>query len=107
MLIQLRSMMDGGVLTKSVRPQPKASMDGAAERFSAFFEDADQKSCYNVFSQNPWYAGSKLAPIAGGISLKKLIDCQMNLAKAFQDLISRPNSDEQVMRDLFVLCMSK
>lgn len=107
MLIQIRSLMDGGVLTKSQYPQPKGAIETAAARFADAFEGAEEKSGYNIFSQNPWYAGSKLAPIAGKMSLKKLIDCQMNLAKAFEDLISRPNSDEQVVRDMFVLCMSK
>lgn len=107
LLIQLRSLMDGGVLAKSAYPQPRGAVEAAAGRFAEAFGDADEKSSYNIFSQNAWYAGNKLAPMAGATSLKRLIDCQMNLAKAFEDLINRPNSDEQVMRDLFVLCMSK
>ena len=107
LLIQLRSLMDGGVLAKSAYPQPRGAVEAAAGRFAEVFGDADEKSSYNIFSQNAWYAGNKLAPMAGATSLKRLIDCQMNLAKAFEDLINRPNSDEQVMRDLFVLCMSK
>ncbi len=107
LLIQLRSLMDGGILSKSAYQQPKGAIEDAAVRFADAFEGAEEKSGYNIFSQNAWYAGSKLAPLAGKTSLKKLIDCQLNLAKAFEDLISRPNSDEQVLRDLFVLSMSK
>ena len=106
-LIQLRSLMDGGVLAKSTYPQPRGAMEDAAPRFAEYFDDAQDKSNFNVFTQNPWYVGSKLAPIAGATTLKKLIDRQMYLAKAFEDLISRPNSDETVIRDMFVLCMSK
>ena len=99
--------MDGGVLAKSTYPQPRGAMEDAAPRFAEYFDDAQDKSNFNVFTQNPWYVGSKLAPIAGATTLKKLIDRQMYLAKAFEDLISRPNSDETVIRDMFVLCMSK
>ena len=106
-LIQLRSLMDGGVLAKSKYPQPRGAMEDAAPRFAEYFDDAQDKSNFNVFTQNPWYVGSKLAPIAGATTLKKLIDRQMYLAKAFEDLISRPSSDETVIRDMFVLCMSK
>ena len=107
LLIQLRALMECGALSKSTYPQRNGAVEAAADKFGKFFDGAAGKSNYNVFSQNAWYAGSKLAPIAAKFSLKKLIDCQMNLAKAFEDLIARPSSDESVMRDLFVLCMSK
>ncbi len=107
LLIQIRSLMDGGVLSKSEYPQPKGAFEDAAERFVDAFAGAEDKSGYNIFSQNAWYAGSKLAPLAAKTTLKKLIDCQLNLAKAFEELISRPNSDEQVLRDLFVVSMAK
>ena len=102
-LIQIRSLMDGGVISKSYTT--KDSVESASAQFADVFEGAEDKSSYNVFSQNSWYVGSKLAPIASKTSLKKLIDIQLNLTKAFQDLMIR-DSDEQVMRDFFVLSMS-
>ena len=95
--------MDGGVISKSYTT--KDSVESASVQFADVFEGAEDKSSYNVFSQNSWYVGSKLAPIASKTSLKKLIDIQLNLTKAFQDLMIR-DSDEQVMRDFFVLSMS-
>ena len=102
LLIQLRSLMDSGVLRASPAPQPRGAIESAASRFAEFFGDLSIKSNYNLFSQNAWYAGTKLAPIASKFTLRKLIDCQMHLAKAFEELIVRPNSDESIMRDLFV-----
>ncbi|MBQ6534715.1 MAG: DNA polymerase III subunit delta [Opitutales bacterium] len=106
LLIQIRSLMDGAVISKSAATQPNGAIERAAERFGEIFAGAEDKSAYNIFSQNAWYAGSKLAPLAAKTPMRKLIDCQLYLAKAFEDLISRPNSDQQVMRDLFVLCIT-
>lgn len=106
LLIQLRSLMDTGSLTRTTAPQPRGAMERAAEKYAEAFGDTSIKSNYNIFSQNSWYAGSKLAPIAAKMTLKKLIDCQMALARAFEDLIARPGSDESTMRDLFVTTLS-
>lgn len=106
-LVQLRSMMEAGAISKGVYAQPNGAIERAAPQFEEFFVGASEKSSYNVFSQNAWYAGSKLAPIAGKFSLKKLLDFQMLLIRAFEELISRPGRDEAVLRDFFVRCCSK
>ena len=59
-----------------------------------------------MFSQNAWYAGAKLAPIAAGTTLKKLMDCQMQIARAFEELLSPDATDETVMRNFFVRAMA-
>ena len=107
LLIQIRSLMDSGELISSTSPQPRGAMEGASEKFGRYFEGAGDKSSYNIFSQNAWYAGSKLAPSAGRFHLKKLFDIQMSLARAFEELIMRPGADYQVLRDMFVRCLSK
>ena len=61
----------------------------------AFIGDAKKESIDNIL---------EMAELKK-TSLKKLIDIQLNLTKAFQDLMIR-DSDEQVMRDFFVLSMS-
>ncbi len=101
-LIQLRALMEAGVLRKTQSPQPRGAIDAAAEQYLEYFGGSKEKSNYNIFSQNAWYAGSKLAPIAARIPLKRLLDMQMNIIWAFEELLARPNSDESVMRDLFV-----
>ena len=104
LLIQIRALMDGGVFPKAfVR---KDAIERAWEMYSHMFNDDSEKIAYNVFSQHPYYAGSILASIASKMSMKALIDIQMNLAKAFEDLITLSTTDEQVMRDFFVLSMS-
>ncbi len=102
LLIQIRSLMDSGLLQKTQSPQARGAMESASEKYSKYFGDTPLKSSYNLFSQNAWYAGNKLAPIAAKMPLRKLIDIQMNLVRAFDELIACPNCDESVMRDLFV-----
>jgi hypothetical protein len=91
--------MDGGKLPKQV-PLPRGAFERLVENEAGFFK-SNAKSAYNIFSQNGWYVGNKLAPIAAKMPLKKLIDIQMSLAKAFEDLIQRPGSDQMIMRELF------
>lgn len=102
LLIQLRTLMDSKIIAKTERMQPRGAIAAAGERFAQYFSGAEGKTAYNVFSQNEWYAGAKLAPAAARISLKKLIDIQMNLARAFERLISNPGGDETVMREFFM-----
>ena len=99
LLVQIRALMDGGRLPKSA-PLPRGAFERAAESGAAAFKSS-AKSAYNAFSQNPWYVGNKLAPIAAKTPLKKLVDIQMSLAKSFEELIRRPGADEAVMRELF------
>lgn len=101
-LIQVRTLMDSKILAKTQSQQPRGAVGAAANRFARFFDGAEGKSAYNMFSQNEWYVGAKLAPIAARISLKKLIDIQVNLVHAFEMLVSKPNSDELVMREFFI-----
>ncbi len=105
-LIQIRALMDSKILPKVSSQLPRGSIGNASELFGKYFDGAYKKSSYNLFSQNEWYAGAKLAPIAAKISLKKLIDIQMNLTRTFEDLIARPNNDELIMRELFIRSLS-
>ena len=93
--------MDDKILVKTTSPQPRGAVEEAAAKLAHFFDGADEKSQYNIFEKNSWLVGSKLAPIAARISMKKLLDYQMAFANAFEELIRRPSSDESVMRDLF------
>ena len=98
-LLQIRALMDGGKLPRRT-PFPRGTFEALTERELPEFKTS-AKNAYNVFSQNPWYVGNKLAPIAERFPLKKFIDIQMAIAKAFEDLIHRPGSDELIMRELF------
>ena len=99
MLIQIRALMDGGKLPKSER-MPRGAFEELAGEYAPVYKSAE-KSPYNIFSQNPWYM-SRLAAIAARIPQRKLIDMQLKFAKAFEDLIARPNSDEDIVKELFI-----
>lgn len=99
MLIQIRALMDDGKMPKSDR-QPRGIFESLASDYAPVYKTAE-KSPYNIFSQNPWYM-TRLAAIAAKTPQKKLIDIQLKLAKAFEDLISRPNSDEEIVKELFI-----
>jgi len=107
LLIQLRALMDGGKIAKSDRGVQKSAMEDAAADYAELFKDMSAKSSYNVFSQNAWYAGSKLAPLAARIPLKRLLLWQLNFAKSFEELINRGGDDEAVMRDTAVRCLAQ
>ncbi len=101
-LIQLRSLIDSNILPKTTFKLPYGSIANAEKIYGRYFEDLEEKSCYNMFSQNPSYLENRLASIASRFPLKKLLDIQMDLIKAFDALITRPNSDEAIMRELFL-----
>lgn len=101
-LIQLRSLMDSNILPKVSFKLPYGSIANAGNVYGKYFEGCDEKTCYNIFSQNTAYVESRLASIASRFPLKKLLDIQMNLIKAFNALIERPNNDEAIMRELFL-----
>ncbi len=107
LLIQLRALMDDGVIPASERGVSKFAMEAAAGGYAEMFKDFSVKSSYSVFSQNSWYAGQKLAPMAARFGMKKLLAFQTMLAKSFEELLSASGRDEAVMRDLFVRCLSK
>lgn len=104
-MIQLRVLMDSGEISLGGRGFSKPSFESAARAYSRHFGGLDTKSSYNVFTQNLWYLGNKIAPTAQKLSLKKLIDFQVAFLRAFEAIISRPSEQEAVMRDLAIKCL--
>jgi len=100
LLIQIRALLEDNAVKLGFRGLDY--FDTAKQKYEDVFIDFSQKSSYNVFSQNAWYVGNILAPIAKKYPLKKLIDNQMNFMNAFSELINRPNDDEAIMRELFI-----
>jgi DNA polymerase III subunit delta len=107
LLIQMRALMLGGELTISPRGVDKSALDRAARACAAMFgEAAADKSAFNVFLQNPWYLGK----LTGGHELpplRKLIDHQLEFARAFEELIARPNEDEDILRAMAIRCLAR
>lgn len=102
-LIQLRVLFDAGQLGRGV--VGKAAIERAASTYARHFEGLNAKSAFNVFSQNAWFLGNRLAPVAQKITLKRLIDFQLEFKRAFVDLLDR-RDDEGVVRDLLIRCLS-
>ncbi|MDB6127057.1 MAG: polymerase delta subunit [Verrucomicrobia bacterium] len=102
-LLQVRALVDAG----DVRIGPRG-LDGFAKaqaNHSAKFIGATEKSSYNLFTQNPWYLG-KLAGSAKLPSLRRLIDNQQEFIAAFEEIIRRPQQQEEVLREMTVRCLA-
>lgn len=105
-LIQARVLLDAGELRA---PSEKFGFDKAAwARAQGVYADAfggdAEKSSFNLFTQNQWYAG-KLVSGAKLPPLRRLIDNQQEFIRAFEEIIQRPNDQETVLRDLAVRCL--
>jgi DNA polymerase-3 subunit delta len=103
-LLQLRALLDAGEIKIGMRGIEKAGFDRATAVYAQHFIGVTEKSSYNVFTQNPWYLG-KLASGAKLPSLRRLIDNQQEFIVAFEEIIRRPNDQEEVMRELAVRCL--
>ncbi|MBC8040509.1 MAG: DNA polymerase III subunit delta, partial [Opitutaceae bacterium] len=77
----------------------------AAPAYAHHFAGVTEKSAYNLFSQNAWYVG-KLAGSAKLPSLRRLIDNQQEFIRAFEEIVQRPNEQEEVLREMSVRCLS-
>lgn len=102
-LLQVRALVDAG----DVRVGPRG-LDGFPKAQAAFggkFVGATEKSSFNLFTQNPWYLG-KLAGSAKLPTLRRLIDNQQEFIAAFEEIIRRPDEQEEVLREMAVRCLT-
>jgi DNA polymerase-3 subunit delta len=103
-LIQLRALADAGDVR--VGPRGVDGLSKAGGTYSPMFGDAAaEKSSFNVFTQNPWYVG-KLAGSARLPTLRRLIDNQRAFIDAFEEILSRPDAQSDVLRDMAVRCLA-
>jgi DNA polymerase-3 subunit delta len=103
-LIQVRALADAG--DARVGPRGVDGLQKAAEIHGPRFGDAaGEKSSFNVFTQNPWYVG-RLAGSAPLPTLRRLIDNQRSFIDAFEEIHRRPDSQEEVLRDMIVRCLA-
>lgn len=110
LLIQLRVLLDSGIAKFNYRGEiSKSDIEAASERFGELFAGNDEKSSYNLFSQNAWYAGSKVGSVLKNprFTLRRLIDWQLDFLHAFEELIRRPREDEAIMNELATRCLGK
>jgi DNA polymerase-3 subunit delta len=102
-LLQVRALLDAG--EARLGPRGLDGLPKAAALHGAKFTGATEKSSFNLFSQNAWYVG-KLAGGAKLPALRRLIDNQQEFIAAFEEIIRRPDEQEEVLRDLAVRCLS-
>jgi DNA polymerase-3 subunit delta len=102
-LLQVRALVDAG--DARIGPRGLDGLQRAAATYASRFVGATEKSSYNVFSQNPWYLG-KLASSAKLPSLRRLIDNQQEFISAFEEIVRRPDEQEEVLREMAVRCLS-
>ncbi len=105
-LIQARVLIDAGHLRA---PGPygfdKAAWAKAQATYAKHFGGDAEKSSYNLFTQNQWYAG-KLVSTGRLPALRRLIDNQQEFIAAFEEIIRRPDEQETVLRDMAVRCLT-
>ena len=83
----------------------KSAWARAQENYSSAFGGDTEKSSYNLFTQNQWYAG-KLVSTGRLPALRRLIDNQQEFIAAFEEIIRRPNDQETVLRDMALRCLT-
>ena len=102
-LLQARALADAGEVR--IGPRGLDGLPKAATAYGHHFIGVTEKSSYNLFSQNAWYVG-KLAGSAKLPSLRRLIDNQQDFVRAFEEIVQRPDEQEEVLREMAVRCLS-
>jgi DNA polymerase-3 subunit delta len=103
-LLQVRALLDSG--DARLGPRGLDGLPKATALYGQHFTGATETSSYNLFSQNAWYVG-KLAGTAKLPTLRRLIDNQQEFIAAFEEIIRRPNNEqEEVLRELAVRCLA-
>jgi DNA polymerase-3 subunit delta len=105
-LIQARVLIDAGDLrTPGPYGFDKAAWARAQSAYAERFGGDTEKSSFNLFTQNQWYAG-KLVSSARLPTLRRLIDNQQAFVRAFEEIIRRSDEQETVLRDMVVRCLA-
>lgn len=104
LLIQIRSLADSGDIKLTATGITKGQFEVAVGRHGATFGSAT-KSSANVFSQNPWYLTTQVAPGAFHYTLSELIDLQLGCTECF-DISNSGGDDEVALRALFLRALA-
>ncbi|MCC5024929.1 MAG: DNA polymerase III subunit delta [Candidatus Synoicihabitans palmerolidicus] len=102
-LLQVRALVDAG--DARLCPRGLDGLKAAAGTYAHHFIGSTEKSAFNLFTQNAWYVGK----LAGGGKLpttRRLINNQQEFLSAFEEVIHRPNEQEDVLRDMAVRCLA-
>lgn len=103
LLIQIRCLADSGDFRLTDAGLAKGQFESASARHGPTFGSA-AKSSANLFSQNAWYVGSKVAPGAARYTLAELVDLQLACADCFD--ASNRGEDESSVRAMFLRALA-
>ncbi len=106
-LIQLRALVFGGEVSLGSRGVDKGALDRAAQNYAALYgEAAAEKTPFNIFTQNAWYLGKLAGDPKKLPPLRVLIDHQFEIARAFEEVIARPDEQEEVLSAMAIRCLA-
>lgn len=106
--IQLRALVEGGVIRLGSRGISSADFSAAGGHFLSYYKEAAAvKSGFNVFTQNPWYVTVKVAAPIKDLTLARLMEWQEYFFQAFGELMARANEQDAVLRELAVRCLGR
>ncbi len=106
LMIQLQVLIDAGELSLGSRGFSKTAFEAAARKYAKHFGGLDDKSAFNVFTQNLWYLGNRVAGNQSQCTLKRLVDWQLEFQTAFEKLLEKDHDEHEVMRDLVIKCLA-
>lgn len=108
LLIQLRTILDSGILKAGQYGINQNDLNIVSERFAPLYDGVKGKSNFNIFSQHPYFL-SRLLRVASRRECKLATLMRFNqvLVDAFEQTIARPNNVESVIRDAFVRCLHR
>ena len=105
LLIQVRVLIDQRKISVGPRGISKQDLDRAYTDYAHYFAGENDKSNFNVFTQNPWYLG-RLCQNIQKLPLKRLITFQTAFIEAFEDFLDPHKTEEEVMRQMAISCLT-
>ncbi|MCD8483912.1 MAG: DNA polymerase III subunit delta [Verrucomicrobia bacterium] len=101
--LQLKVLQENGDISHSLNA---AALTSIGARHGHLWLGSTEKSGFNVLTQHPFYLSRLLRPLPK-LTLKQLIQFQLEFVQAFQASISRPNEEEAIMRETVIRCLQR
>lgn len=99
--LQLKVLLDNGEISQSLNA---AALSNLARKHGHLWQENSTKSAFNLTTQNPYYLSRLMRPLRQ-LSLKQLVQFQLEFVAAFQGTVDRKNEDEAVLREMAIRCL--
>jgi len=103
LLIQIKVLLDSKEL--QLINGKLIGLSTANKQYSVYFDTAQEKSSYCMFSQKDWYL-NKLGATATRLSLDKLITQQQAFLTTFESIALTLDTQERLLEKLILECLS-